>query len=100
MAAGLKARERIARPELSGEGKANQELLIKDCVAPSFGDTPPSHAVPCGVCWKCIEPLNLDRQYFIVCAICGCKRCPHAQDCANECTGSNAVGQVAKRRTS
>jgi len=30
---------------------------------------------------------------FIVCPICGNKRCPHATDRAFECTGSNEPGQ-------
>lgn len=30
---------------------------------------------------------------FIVCKICGNKRCPHANDHNNECTNSNEVGQ-------
>lgn len=30
---------------------------------------------------------------FVVCSICGNKRCPKATDCNLECTGSNDVGQ-------
>lgn len=30
---------------------------------------------------------------MIVCATCGCKRCPHATNHANACTGSNEPGQ-------
>ena len=33
---------------------------------------------------------------FIVCDTCGNKRCPHATDHRNHCTGSNDVGQRAK----
>lgn len=32
---------------------------------------------------------------FIVCSICGNKRCPKAEDCENQCTGSNDVAQAA-----
>lgn len=31
---------------------------------------------------------------FIVCSVCGNKRCPKATDCALACSGSNAPGQV------
>ncbi len=30
---------------------------------------------------------------FIVCALCGNKRCPHASDHREACTGSNEPGQ-------
>lgn len=30
---------------------------------------------------------------FIVCVICGNKRCPHATNCELECTNSNESGQ-------
>ena len=34
------------------------------------------------------------HRLFIVCNVCGNRRCPKASDCALECTGSNASGQV------
>jgi hypothetical protein len=34
---------------------------------------------------------------FIVCTICGNKRCPHATNHENRCTGSNEPGQVGSR---
>jgi hypothetical protein len=37
-------------------------------------------------------PLAADAN-FIVCAICGNKRCPHANDHRHPCTGSNEPGQ-------
>jgi len=46
------------------------------------------------------EPLDRDWLFYsremtrmIVCATCGNKRCPHANDHRNECTGSNEPGQ-------
>lgn len=52
-------------------------------------------------CRRCIEerddrnamgfPLTATR--FIVCAICGNKRCPHATDHRHVCTDSNEPGQ-------
>jgi hypothetical protein len=56
---------------------------------------------PCE-CRKCLEgkavdiggmdvPLTMSR--MIVCEACGNKRCPHANDHRNACTGSNVPGQ-------
>lgn len=42
----------------------------------------------CG-CWTC----NPNAAWFVVCATCGNKRCPKANDHAHECTGSNEPGQ-------
>ncbi len=39
------------------------------------------------------DPLSSPAIMFIVCAICGNKRCPHATDHRHACTGSNAPGQ-------
>lgn len=48
----------------------------------------------CGACHRC-APNNfitgLNR--MILCPDCGNKRCPKANDCQNECTGSNDPGQ-------
>ncbi len=38
--------------------------------------------------------INFPPQIFIVCEICGNKRCPHAHDNGMQCTGSNEPGQV------
>lgn len=52
-------------------------------------------------CRRCWEEKSKDvksewglvSRPFIVCSICGNKRCPHATDHRNECTGSNEPGQ-------
>jgi len=53
----------------------------------------------CG-CRQCLrdrdERVNgfpAELSTFIVCSACGCKRCPHATDHRNVCTGSNEPGQ-------
>lgn len=46
----------------------------------------------CG-CWTCKEGRKEPIMFYIFCAECGNKRCPHANDHRNTCTGSNAVGQ-------
>ena len=40
-----------------------------------------------GILWN---PIGMP---FIVCSVCGCKRCPKATDHTLECTDSNAPGQ-------
>lgn len=55
----------------------------------------------CG-CRKCIKLRDADKDLFdkeeyqrmILCVKCGFKRCPHANDHNNECTGSNESGQA------
>lgn len=58
-------------------------------------------------CYRCTEersildmsdeefPFGLQRMF--VCAICGNKRCPHANDHRNSCTNSNEPGQKGSR---
>lgn len=43
----------------------------------------------CRTCWS----KTGDLMTFIVCATCGNKRCPKAEDHRNDCSGSNAPGQ-------
>lgn len=50
----------------------------------------------CQRCWsenKPDFPGGITSRPFIVCGICGNKRCPHATDHRLECTGSNEPGQ-------
>jgi hypothetical protein len=45
-------------------------------------------------CWcTTCRPLTLEDVRFVVCPDCGNKRCPKANNHANACTNSNAVGQ-------
>jgi hypothetical protein len=54
----------------------------------------------CQACWKEHAPSPHDFPFgivsrpFIVCGTCGNKRCPHAADHRNKCTGSNEPGQT------
>ncbi|MCP1112817.1 hypothetical protein M6B24_06160 [Enterobacter bugandensis] len=45
-------------------------------------------------CW-CLtcRPVTMTDMRFVVCPECGNKRCPHANDHRNACTGSNELGQ-------
>jgi len=47
----------------------------------------------CG-CLACLRVRNRPTLWVIVCSVCGNKRCPHANNHAFACTGSNAVGQA------
>lgn len=45
-------------------------------------------------CWcRTCRPITLTDMRFVVCPGCGNKRCPHANDHRNACTGSNDPGQ-------
>lgn len=41
-----------------------------------------------------INGFRVDVTRMILCPICGNKRCPHANDHRNPCTGSNEPGQT------
>ncbi|CAH6035592.1 hypothetical protein AN2353V1_1726, partial [Citrobacter koseri] len=46
-------------------------------------------------CWcHTCRPVTMGDMRFVVCPECGNKRCPHANDHRNACTGSNKPGQV------
>lgn len=45
-------------------------------------------------CWcRTCRPVTMTDMRFVVCPECGNKRCPHANDHQNACTGSNEPGQ-------
>lgn len=45
-------------------------------------------------CWcNTCRPVTMTDSRFVVCPECGNKRCPHANDHRNACTGSNEPGQ-------
>ncbi|WP_312954290.1 hypothetical protein [Atlantibacter hermannii] len=45
-------------------------------------------------CWcHTCRPVTMTDMRFVVCPECGNKRCPHANDHRNPCTGSNEPGQ-------
>lgn len=45
-------------------------------------------------CWcSTCRPITLQDMRFVVCPVCGNKRCPRAHNHELACTGSNAVGQ-------
>jgi hypothetical protein len=79
---------------LSGESSGAQSAA-----APSQ----PEAGKKCGQCYECLKGKTVDSgpikiavtsTRMIVCETCGNKRCPHATDCALDCTDSNEPGQV------
>ncbi|HGY9084124.1 TPA: ead/Ea22-like family protein [Escherichia coli] len=53
------------------------------------GNSPVTPDCSCRTC----RPVTFTDSRFVVCPECGNKRCPHANDHRNACTGSNAPGQ-------
>lgn len=51
-----------------------------------------SPVIPDCSCRTC-RPVTISDMRFVVCPECGNKRCPHANDHRNACTGSNEPGQ-------
>lgn len=57
-------------------------------------DKEPTAECDCEACKPQGSPFTDDwTTRMILCAVCGNKRCPHATDHRNACTGSNAIGQ-------
>ncbi|WP_445441719.1 hypothetical protein [Citrobacter freundii] len=59
-------------------------------VAYEAGNSPVAQDCWCRTC----RPVTMSDMRFVVCPECGNKRCPHANDHRNACTGSNEPGQV------
>ena len=59
-------------------------------VAYEAGNSPVTPGCWCRTC----RPVTMSDMRFVVCPDCGNKRCPHANDNRNDCTGSNEPGQV------
>lgn len=59
------------------------------------GKSLPSNSPVIRDCWcHTCRPVTMGDMRFVVCPDCGNKRCPHANDHNNACTGSNEPGQA------
>lgn len=67
-------------------------LLVQDA-KPNFKPAGNSPVTPDCWCRTC-RPVTMSDMRFVVCPDCGNKRCPHANDHRNACTGSNELGQI------
>lgn len=66
------------------QSNAYRELLVSRRNSPVTPD-----------CWcRTCRPVTMNDMRFVVCPDCGNKRCPHANDHRNACTGSNEPGQI------
>ena len=72
--------------------KAEAQEYCDDDEAPIALYTHPQPAQKPCECRTCMPNMPPNIR-MIVCAKCGNKRCPHANDHRNACTGSNDVGQ-------
>ncbi|HIC8916342.1 TPA: hypothetical protein ACW7ZX_003597 [Enterobacter roggenkampii] len=62
----------------------------QNCISPAqCGNLPVIPECSCHAC----RPVTFADSRFVVCPDCGNKRCPHANDHRNACTGSNEPGQ-------
>ncbi len=62
--------------------------------SPKIAESPSGNSpvIPECSCRTC-RPVTISDMRFVVCPECGNKRCPHANDHRNACTGSNEPGQ-------
>ena len=95
-------RERIARTVRAAmlQGAENAESRCTIQAAPALDSSPKiaesrcsnPQVIPDCSCRTC-RPVTFTDSRFVVCPECGNKRCPHANDHRNACTGSNEPGQ-------
>jgi len=61
--------------------------------SPKIAESPSGNSPVIPDCWcRTCRPVKLNDMRFVVCPDCGNKRCPHANDHQNACTGSNEPG--------
>lgn len=73
---------------MTPEQRAEHDAGIAEFKA-MLGSSPATHDCQCRTC----RPVTMNDARFVVCPECGNKRCPHANDHNNACTGSNELGQ-------
>lgn len=83
-----------AKPEMFPERypffEAGYRAAMLLCADPDFRE----NAETSTKCWcHTCRPVTISDMRFVVCPECGNKRCPHANDHRNACTGSNEPGQ-------
>ncbi|WP_233422833.1 hypothetical protein [Enterobacter asburiae] len=91
-AAMLQGAEPVSQPCTLREGVAairNSGIAIDDEKIKAEQDALNEPTCWCHTC----RPVTVTDMRFIVCPDCGNKRCPHANDHRNACTGSNEPGQ-------
>ncbi|HHA1260431.1 TPA: hypothetical protein ACOELY_000483 [Enterobacter kobei] len=75
-------------------GKAVGWNAYRAAMLQSFGNSEQLNSPVIPDCWcRTCRPVTFSDSRFVVCPECGNKRCPHANDHRNACTGSNEPGQ-------
>lgn len=91
-AAMIQGAEPVSQPCTLREGVAairNSGIAIDDEKIKAERDALNEPTCWCHTC----RPVTVTDMRFVVCPDCGNKRCPHANDHRNTCTGSNEPGQ-------
>lgn len=83
---------------LQGAENAESPTTMKTAPAldssPKIAESPSgNHPVIADCSCRTCYPVTFSDSRFVVCPVCGNKRCPHANDHRNACTGSNEPGQ-------
>ncbi|WP_431641227.1 hypothetical protein [Enterobacter hormaechei] len=77
---------------ITPEQRAEHDAGMKEFAAMLQGADGNYPVIPDCSCGTC-RPVTFTDSRFVVCSECGNKRCPHANDHRNACTGSNEPGQ-------
>ncbi|QIY77722.1 hypothetical protein [Chromobacterium violaceum] len=84
----LQAMLAAAPQPIQAAGPVDQ--AIYDSIAENYHQRNAPALCECHTC----QPITPDNMRMVLCPVCGNKRCPHANDHRNACTGSNEPGQV------
>lgn len=76
----------------AGQGQSDDGAADHVAQASKLVDEPAHSAAAQCWCQTC-RPITVEDMRMVVCPSCGNKRCPHANDHRNGCTGSNEPGQ-------
>jgi len=75
-------------------GQGQGDCGAADHVAQTSKLVPEQADAASAQCWcQTCRPITIEDMRMVVCPVCGNKRCPHANDHRNACTGSNEPGQ-------
>lgn len=78
-----------ARDFIDGGWSCQEYVELERFQEAVSGNSPVIQGCSCLTC----RPVTFSDSRFVVCPDCGNKRCPHANDHRNACTGSNEPGQ-------
>jgi hypothetical protein len=88
-------REALLHPVVPASTRPVPAEIGVSCRGCSGVHAAPACTQPNPCCWRCSPRYSR----MMLCSACGNKRCPHANDHDNACTGSNEPGQPGSRYT-